>query len=284
MGPPPGSRAANWTPPGGKASGGPPSMGPLRDHQEASDAPAGDAAVHQPTPDEWAKILAGPCLAHGIQLSYALKWMAVESGGNPCTVGYAPAHGAAPHPGQPPPWPEYPLEMGIAQLYNPNDLQDFGVTAPELRAYCVPGDQHEVRIPMHDGTVKIVRGFSGRMARPITVDEMVVQVNAMVALIARSMREAARDLLAVHAGSSWSPVRRDYWAMVKLQHGLPELSREGLPAVTKKLGRPPASWSEFRTNVVQVPLTHAESYRSSFPIILRNAEETASAFSESEVA
>lgn len=259
-------------------------MGPLRDHQEASDASAGDGLPSQPTSDEWARILAGFCLAHGIQLPYALKWMGVESGGNPCAVGYPPAHGVSPHPGQPAPWPEYPLELGIAQLYNPNDLQDFGVTATELRAYCIPGDQHETKIRLHDGTVKILKGFSSQMARPITDQEMTTQARVMIALIARSMREAARDLLAVHAGPSWSPSRRDYWAMVKLQHGLPELSREGLPAVSKKLGRPPDSWSEFRAHVVQVPLTHAEAYRSSFPLILKNAEETASAFSESEVA
>ena len=38
----------------------------------------------------------------------------------------------------------------------------------------------------------------------------------------------------------------DWWKLVKAPHALPAILGEGLPAVVGKLGRPPASWSEFR--------------------------------------
>ena len=77
----------------------------------------------------WTALLVPGCLANGIQLPYALKWIEIESGGNPCAIGDPSQRGPD---GQ-------PRELGIAQLHNPDDLRRVGVTGAELRAYCVPG-------------------------------------------------------------------------------------------------------------------------------------------------
>jgi hypothetical protein len=50
-----------------------------------------------------------------------------------------------------------------------------------------------------------------------------------------------------------------------------------MPAVTKKLGRAPHDWQEFRTTLASVTLDPGtEKYRSMFARILDNAEKTAS--------
>lgn len=221
----------------------------------------------------WSRVLA-PLCAGGPPpvppLPYVLRWIALESGGNPCEVGYPPAHG-----------PDgMPLELGISQIYNPDDLGlvDPRLTGAELRACCVPGDQHEI---LWKG--KIVRGFSKQMARPITPQEMNRQAEAAVRLVRRCAAHATRDLASIDAGPRWSPDGTSFWAIVKLQHGLPELSRQGLPAVTKKLGRPPASWSEFRAGLAGVKLgPNVEKYRDDFARILDNAEACASAIRRDE--
>lgn len=219
------------------------------------------------TTQAWSAPLAGPCLAAGIPLPYALRWIEMESGGNPCAVGYPPAHGPDGEP----------LELGIAQLYNPDDLGVISprLTGAELRAYCVPGDHHQVRWP--GGTVV---GFSSEMSRPLTQAEIQRQADATVALIQRSMREAQADLVSV--GATWSSSRRDYWALVKLQHGLPALSRQGLPRVTAYLGHPPSDWAEFARSIDRIRLDDRteQRFRKDFPRILDNAQRCASAVPE----
>jgi hypothetical protein len=223
---------------------------------------------------QWAPLLAPGCLRYGIQLAYALKWVDIESGGNPCEVGYPPAHGSGG------PWSKQPREMGIVQFYNPDDLQALGLSGDALRAYCVPGDQHET---MYKGN--IVRGFSQKATRPLTSDEMAQQADGAVGLIKRSMSSATSDLMSVRAGPTWSPSTRNYWALVKLQHGLPQISRVGLPAVTKRLGRPPSGWGEFRTTLASVKLDDAteKKYRKDFDRVLDNAEACASVITEEAV-
>ncbi len=226
--------------------------------------------VKPPTLEQWGALLAPGCLAHRLQLPYVLKWIDLESGGNPCAVGYPAAHGPD---GQ-------PLELGIAQAYNPDDLQLLGVTGTQLRAYCVPGDRHSIT---YKG--KTVQGFSSALLRPLTAEEMQVQADAAVSLITRCMSTATRDLMGVNAGAGWSPSTRNYWTLVKLQHALPGLSRSGLPAVARRLGRAPRSWLEFRTGLDVVQLDRGtEQYRREFPRLLNNAEQCASVFSEPELA
>lgn len=226
----------------------------------------GSSPAAPPSMLAWSRVLAPMCTdAPALPLPYVLRWIAQESGGNPCEVGYPPAHG-----------PDgAPLELGIAQLYNPDDLGllDPRLTGAELRACCVPGSQHEI---LWKG--KIVRGFSKQMARPITPEEMDRQAQAAVQLVRRCVARATRDLASIDAGPRWSPDGPGFWAVVKLQHGLPELAHQGLAAVTRKLGRPPASWSEFRANLSDVRLgPNVERYREDFARILNNAEACASA-------
>jgi len=223
-----------------------------------------------PTLEQWVALLAPGCLAHHIQLPYALKWIDLESGGNPCAVGNPAAHGPDGNP----------REIGIAQLYNPDDLARSGVTGTQLRAYCVPGDDHAV---MYKG--KTVRGFSSALLRPLTAAEMQEQADATIDLIARCMVMATRDLVAVHADAAWSPSTRNYWTLVKLQHGLPGLSHTGLRAVARRLQRAPRSWQEFAATVGHVQLDpETMKYRDGFPVILANAEQCASVFTEPELA
>ena len=245
---------------------------PAQDRASTRDSAPPDTATAQPgaatmTTASWAAPLAGPCLAAGIPLSYALRWVELESGGNPCAVGYPPAHGTD---GQ-------PLELGVAQLYNPDDL---GVLTPhltgtELRAYCVPGDHHQIR--WRDG---VVTGFSSEATRALTPAEVQRQADATAALIRRCMTQATSDL--VHVGATWSESRRDFWALVKLQHGLPTLSRQGLPRVTAYLGRPPRGWAEFASALSRVKFSpeFEAKFRGDVPRILANAERTASAVPE----
>lgn len=166
--------------------------------------------VVPPRVEQWATYLAPGCLAHGIQLPYALRWIEIESGGNPCACGYPAARGPDGHP----------RELGIAQLYNPDDLRRLGVTGAQLRAYCVPGSDHPVKFKG-----KVVRGFSSVLSRQLTTEEMQDQADATIKLIVHCMLTAARDLAKVNAGAAWSLSRRNYWALVKLQHALPGLSR-----------------------------------------------------------
>ncbi len=224
---------------------------------------------------QWAPFLAPGCLKHGIPLVYALKWVDLESGGNACEVGYPPAHGTGG------PWPNAPREMGIVQFYNPDDLQALGLTGDALRAYCVPGDQHQT---VFNG--KVVRGFSQTASRALTPAEKIQQADGAVGLIKQSMTSATRDLIGVRAGPAWSPSTRNYWAIVKLQHGLPQVSHVGLPAVTEHLGRPPSGWHEFRQTLANVKLDPAteKKYRGDFERVLDNAEACASVVTEEAVA
>lgn len=248
-----------------------PGVGVAREHEVADDVTS-VGNVPPPPMSAWSAILAEPCLRASppIPLSFALKWVAMESAGNPCAVGNPAAHGPD----------RMPKEIGIAQLWNPDDLARLGVTGAELRAYCVPGDQHESTYKK-----KKIRGFSQALARPLSPAEMRRQADLTVGLIARSAASATRDLVSIDAGPEWSPSGRDFWALVKLQHAFPVLSRAGLPAVTKKLGRPPRSWREFRDAISVVTFApELEAKRAEFGIVLSNAERAASVVPERGIA
>lgn len=234
-----------------------------------SPPPPGIGPVAPPRTQDWSTALAPGCLRAGIQLTYALRWVAEESGGNPCAVGNPEERG-----------PDgYPKEMGIAQLYNPDDLTvvDPPLSSYELRAYCMPGDWH-TSMYRH----RVVRGFSQDLLRQLTAQEIQRQADGQVGLIARCERTARADLVAIGAAGEpgWSRDRRSYWALVKLQHGDPVLSRQGLPAVRRKLGRPPRDWAEFAANLAAA----LPKYAGVAAVVLHNAEACARAFDEGGVA
>jgi len=209
-----------------------------------------------PSVDQWAPALREPCAARGIPELYALRWIAMESGGNPCAIGN-PAE-AGPD-GQ-------PREVGLAQSYNPDDLAAAGISAGEVRAYCVRGRNNTVTYKGH-----VVQGFSDRMTRELTEAELAQQAQLAAATIARAMDGAARKMRA--AGASWP--ERDWWALVKLQHNLPGLA-SGVAVVARALGRAPASWREFRDHALSVVYDpQTELHRADFPHELDIAERAA---------
>ena len=119
--------------------------------------------------------------------------------------------------------------------------------------------------------------FSQKHVRALTPDEMTLQAGTLVAKIVTSMHRADALL-----GGRWDRAGRDYWAFVKLQHGLPGLAT-AIQYVAATLGHFPATWDEFR-HVVMTPDVLAQikthdpitfSYSAGFPADLHNAEETA---------
>lgn len=172
---------------------------------------------------------------------FAMEWIKVESGGKPCAVGKLTSHGPDGEP----------RELGLFQIYNPDDLVRLKISSKALRAYCVPGSQE--------------------CSRPLTADEMRYQVDSGIKLISWCVR-SARNTLAAN-GASWG--EKDMYRACKLVHGLPGILKSGIPATKKKLGHAPHSWSEFRATLANVVLdAGTEKYRSSFDRILDNAEKT----------
>ncbi len=148
----------------------------------------------------------------------AMKWMAMESDGAPCAFGRKSQLGPD---GQ-------PREIGLGQIYNPDDFKTLGLTAlgitPAMfRAYCAPNSQ--------------------RRTRTLSAKEMEDLVRyTLLAKIDQSMGVADRAVATY--GLAWATA--DYWALVKSTHGWPQILSKGLPGVVKKLGRAPTSWAEFR--------------------------------------
>jgi hypothetical protein len=190
----------------------------------------------------WISLLTPLCQAADIPLPFATSSINEESGGNPCAIGKPGALGPDGNP----------LEMGILQWYNPDDLSIIKLTGNQLRAYCV-GKREDV-------------------ARLLTDDEMMQQAHAVVLKISQMRAYAGR--YASLAGVTWRGDSVDLWRLVKLVHGLPGLV-QAILAVTKKLGRAPSSWGEYRTTIMTNPGicdAATEHYRSDFGVIFDNAE------------
>ena len=200
----------------------------------------------------WEPIIQAVTYGDPLLIQFHKAWIEKESGGNPCAIGKKGAKG-----------PDgSPREMGIYQLYNPDDLKATGATGAKLRAYCSGDGQH--------------------CSRQLTSEEMADQVRWGSMLINRCRASAGAVLSSVHAGAQWSPdAGPDYWRCVKLAHALPGLLRTGMREVTRALGRPPGSWSEFRAVVMTIDFSHDDpntwGYHEEFPAILDNAEEVGGA-------
>lgn len=204
--------------------------------------------IKSPGLASWEPVIKVITAEEKIPWQFAMAWIAVESSGNACAIGNKDAKGPDGNP----------REMGIAQLYNPDDLKRFGVTGKELRAYCVPGTQ--------------------KLSRPLTPEEIGRQVRLAIELMKHSARQSAHYL--TDAGIHWSTTGKDYWRAVKLWHALPVIPKYGFVSVSRKLGHPPATWTEFRRGYEAVnprarynPLKDRRN-QDGYWRALQNAEET----------
>ncbi len=205
----------------------------------APDAAASTDDVGPTVASQFDDAIASQAAAEGVPYAFAKAWMAKESGGNPCAFGSAKAFGPDGNP----------REMGLGQLYNPDDFDALGIDSAGYRAYCTVGTQTQ--------------------SRSLTPDEESEQVRGLIGIITRC-RTAARK----YNPGDWSEDSADFWRLVKLNHALPGLLH-GQSQVTAYLGRPAASWAEFRETVGQVQLDHGTMvYSDSFDKLLNNAEST----------
>jgi len=173
---------------------------------------------------------------------FAMKWLTIESGGNPCAVG---------NPGQLGQGSAEPAEIGLGQLYNPDDFVHLHAPSPStFRAYAPAAaplaSAYRQAIGAGDSTTarRVAQEIQSR-TRALTPDEIDQQVRwTLLAKIADDMTQADR-VVVTYSLAHW-PIA-DYWKLVKAPHALPVILSQGMPAVVKKLGRAPANWAEFRT-------------------------------------
>lgn len=189
---------------------------------------------------DWAPIVS--VLAPGFSLNptFVMKWFEVESGFNPAAIGSPKAM-----------YQGYPREIGLAQLYNPDDFDNLGISREKLRAYCMPPNTQI-------------------LTRRLTDEEMNYAVKTAMMLIANCKVRAIKALQG--AGCRWD--EQSTYQMTKLVHALPGLVK-GVSAVRAKLGRAPVDFEEFSANIYHVTLdAGTERYRSMWPRLLENAYKT----------
>lgn len=217
-----------YAPPLSPVAAPPATGGPMSYQFPPSGDPVLDAYRRRHAPDEsspqvaqWDPIVIAKAILAGVPFPFARAYLAAESGGNPCAVGELTATG-----------PDgSPKEIGLFQVYNPDDFKALGVKPSELVAYCVrpaPGQKNPQKL-----------------ARPMTAAEMERHVDVGIANILRQKSFADHYLAA--AGYTWHPDTPDYWSAVKLVHALPVEENPGFSQVAHHLGRAPISWREFRT-------------------------------------
>lgn len=185
---------------------------------------------------QWQPAVSAEMILHGIPAAFGMAWLAVESGGNPCAVGESTATGPDGNP----------REVGLFQIYNPDDFKAIGGTAAEICAYCarpLPGArQHKT----DDGGYR-----DGTLANPQrqTISLLSPQQVGRQAELGRKLIELKRryaDHYLAASGIKWSVDGPDYWAAVKAPHAYPPIINTGLAQVARHLGRAPLSWREFR--------------------------------------
>ena len=115
-------------------------------------------------------------------------------------------------------------EAGIFQLQPGDNMRNGGTSTEALRSACGAGG-------------------SRYAARALTSDELAEQVRSGIQYVNWCRAQARKALDAV--GADWPETSSDFWKMVKLVHTLPSLMG-GLSAAATDLGRPPATWDEFR--------------------------------------
>jgi hypothetical protein len=159
----------------------------MRNSESTGDTPlvddVGGSSV-PPVPDSWSELLYE--LRGDVDADFLSRWIARESGGNPCSKG---SWGG--------PW-----EAGIGQLYFDKTQRNstvFGVTLDDLRAACVMDSQE--------------------IATELTYEQRQVQVASLVAMASKYLSIARERLQAI--GEVWSDV--DIQCLAKLYHALPVL-------------------------------------------------------------
>jgi hypothetical protein len=189
--------------------------------------------------------------------AFAMKWGEIESGGNPCAVG---------NPGQIEPSNGQPAEIGLGQLYNPDNFRTLHRDPAAFRAYApeaapIAASYRQAKADLD----------TARKAGAGNDDPRVVDAKHRMAVAATQIQSRTRDLtpaelddnarwtllaeiylciatadhaVATYSLSHWSVP--DYYKLVKAPHALPAILNNGMPAVVKKLGRSPSSWAEFR--------------------------------------
>jgi hypothetical protein len=156
--------------------------------------------VTDPSVARWASVFAAPAVAAGVPLPFVLAWTAIESDGDEGSIGQPGAKG-----------PDgYPKEVGLLQLYNPDDFQSLGFSPAQL-LNAAPADKAQKYL-------------------------------AFVLL-----KKRTADHVLANAHIAWPVSSPDYWAAVKLEHASVAYPPTMYAQVTAKLGRPPNSWREFRS-------------------------------------
>lgn len=178
-----------------------------------------------PTVEQWRNVLAPRARALGIPLDFLLAWLQIESGGNPCSVGF--------HGEQDPNDGLFKFEAGISQAFFSalTRAQLFattvqGVSLTTLRAPCV--------------------GDTQRQARSLTAAEIAANVNLFLADVTRKINVARQQVGVTRV--NWPTTSEDFWMLVKLQHGLPCVSRSFL-APAQAAGRT-KTFRDFATFVL----------------------------------
>lgn len=168
------------------------------------------------TVDSWREEL--ETAAPDLPWPFLRKWMEIESGGNPASAGM------------------FNREAGIFQTYHPDD-DNLGITFAELRAGAGPDFQ-----ALNKKTGKMQWHNSQTVVSPELVNRA-----AQVRSVGRvyKARAAARTYIAAN-NVPWFESGGDFWSLVKLHHALPGLYRF-LGAFTSAHGRPPETWTEWRS-------------------------------------
>lgn len=168
---------------------------------------------------------------------FAMKWLELESDGNPGAVGDP---GAVAQDGN-------PVEIGIGQLYNPDDFARYGVNPSAFRAYLpyarplAAQYRDAEKAGDHATMAKLSRQLQ-TPTRALTPDEIDDQARyTLLKKIGDGISNA--DSVVTTYGLRWS--MPDYWKLVKAPHAYPPILK-AMPDVVKKLGRAPSSWAEFR--------------------------------------
>lgn len=212
-------------------------------------------------------------LPRPVPVPLAMAWLGIESGGNPAAVGTSTATG-----------PDgAPREIGLFQIYNPDDFKALGIDPLVLVAYCVrPAEGAKLHREADGGYADGTARNPQQLARPMTEGEQQAAIKIGVDFIGQKRDYAERYLAGNHI--TWAPTSPDFWATVKLVHALPSIVSTGLAQVTHALGRPPASWSEFRATYEKIvpaaawsqSLHDAGAEQSVYYRALNNAEWTGS--------